>query len=247
MARRLPRTLLALTVCAPIVLVSFVAGSPLASGAGRRCDKVGTDHHDRLVGGDRGQVICGRGGNDVLIGRGGNDVLVGGRGNDKLEGDSGDDTLNGGKGTDECRQNHGHGPSRACEKPFRNPLHACPVHGGNVLDNFGDPRPGGRTHEGVDILAGKGTPIHAPFAGKTEHDGGSLSGRAVYVHGRHGFVYNAHLSRFEPEGKVETGDVIGYVGSTGNAGSTNHDHFEWHPGGGKARDPYDLVIRACRG
>ena len=58
------------------------------------------------------------------------------------------------------------------------------------------PRPGGRSHEGVDILAPKGTPIHAPFSGKTEHDHGSLSGRAVYVHGED---YHAVMSRMLAE------------------------------------------------
>ena len=69
----------------------------------------------------------------------------------------------------------------------------------------------------------------------------------MYLYGEDGFVFNAHVSRFKPEGRVKTGDLIGFVGSTGNAGRTNHDQFEWHPGGGNAVDPYDLVKKACKG
>jgi Ca2+-binding RTX toxin-like protein len=223
------------------------AGAAALSDSTKRCDVVGTEKADHIRPKDRAQVICGRGGDDVIDGGAGDDTLLGGKGRDVLMGGGGNDTLNGGRSVDTCRQNGGHGKLRSCEKPVYQPFRACPVEGGNILDNFGDPRPGGRTHEGVDILAPKGTPIHAPFAGTTEHDHGSLSGRAVFVHGEDGFVYNAHLSRFKPEGRVKTGDVIGFVGSTGNAGSTNHDHFEWHPHDGEAVDPYDLVKKACKG
>jgi Ca2+-binding RTX toxin-like protein len=233
-----------LTASGAFGVVTRIA-STSASASTKRCDVVGTQKEDRIRPKDRAQVICGLGGDDVIGGGAGDDTLLGGKGRDLLMGGGGNDTLNGGRAVDTCRQNDGHGALRSCEKPVYQPFKACPVEGGNILDNFGDPRSGGRTHEGVDILAPKGTPIHAPFPGKTEHDHGSLSGRAVYVHGEDGFVYNAHLSRFKPEGRVKTGDVIGFVGSTGNAGSTNHDHFEWHPHDGKAVDPYDLVKKAC--
>jgi murein DD-endopeptidase MepM/ murein hydrolase activator NlpD len=57
-------------------------------------------------------------------------------------------------------------------------------------------------------------------------------------------VYNAHLSRLGKLGQVETGDVIGYVGNTGNT-DVNHDHFEWHPGNGLAVDPHEFLLRVC--
>jgi murein DD-endopeptidase MepM/ murein hydrolase activator NlpD len=38
--------------------------------------------------------------------------------------------------------------------------------------------------------------------------------------------------------------VIGYVGHTGDT-SANHDHFEWHPDGGPAVDPYDFLMKVC--
>jgi hypothetical protein len=126
--------------------------SASASASTKRCDVVGTRKADRIRPKDRAQVICGRGGDDVIEGGAANDTLLGGKGRDTLLGGGGNDTLNGGRAVDTCRQNDGHGALRSCEKPVDQPFKACPVEGGNILDNFGDPRPGGRTHEGVDIL-----------------------------------------------------------------------------------------------
>jgi murein DD-endopeptidase MepM/ murein hydrolase activator NlpD len=129
------------------------------------------------------------------------------------------------------------------------PLALCPVGGPHaVSDNFGDTRhePGGGTHihQGNDIMAATGTPILAPFDGVASVSRSFLGGLGVYVHGEYGYVYNAHLSLLGTLGPVETGDVIGYVGSTGSS-SAPHDHFEWHPENGPAVDPYDYLMLVC--
>jgi murein DD-endopeptidase MepM/ murein hydrolase activator NlpD len=112
-------------------------------------------------------------------------------------------------------------------------LQVCPVGMPRaVYDGFGAPRYGGgyHPHAGNDIIAPMGTPIYAPFPGTAHSSYNTLGGNAVYVEGANGYVYNAHLSAYSEHsnGPVQTGDVIGYVGATGDT-STPHDHFEWHP------------------
>ncbi len=116
----------------------------------------------------------------------------------------------------------------------------------NISPNFGDPRDGGaRTHEGEDIMAVKGTPIVSPTEAVVVRVGaGPSEGNYVYTANPGGetFVY-MHLDRIG-EG-VSTGDVlkegdlIGYVGNTGNAsGGGAHLHFEIHDKDNKPTDPY---------
>lgn len=125
---------------------------------------------------------------------------------------------------------------------------ACPVPGGAISDDFGAPRYGGgyHTHEGNDIFAPEGTPIHAPFGGTASGANNTLGGISVIVTGSQGYVYNAHMSGTASLGPVQAGDVIGYVGSTGDAqGTSPHDHFEWHPGNGAAVDPHPYLLQVC--
>jgi murein DD-endopeptidase MepM/ murein hydrolase activator NlpD len=141
-------------------------------------------------------------------------------------------------------------PSVVPKRPDRI-LQVCPVdRPRRYIDDFGDARWGGgfHRHQGNDIMAPHGTPIRAPFDGRAEKSISSSGGLGVYVYGKRGFVFNAHLARFGKLGKVKGGDVIGYVGNSGNArGTSSHDHFEWHPGGGPAVSPFPFLNEACRG
>lgn len=129
------------------------------------------------------------------------------------------------------------------------PFRACPVDAPrSYIDDFGYPRSGGRSHQGNDIFAPHGTPIRAPFAGTARESSNSLGGLSVHVYAGNGdFVYNAHLSRYAGvNGQVQAGELIGYVGNTGNAvGTPPHNHFEYHPGGGAAVSPYVYLNAVC--
>jgi murein DD-endopeptidase MepM/ murein hydrolase activator NlpD len=126
----------------------------------------------------------------------------------------------------------------------------CPVKGAITYDaSFGyfvQKRPGtpAHVHQGIDIMAAAGAPIVATFDGVAVASPNRLGGLAVKVYGDTGFTYNAHLSAYGKLGKVKAGDVVGYVGSTGNAGGP-HNHFEWHPGDGSAADPYAYLNAVC--
>lgn len=129
------------------------------------------------------------------------------------------------------------------------PLQRCPVDGAVVVsDGFGDIRdmPGTprHIHQGNDIMAPTGAPIIAPFDGEAVAGSSDLGGNSVKVYGAGGYVYNAHLSAYGKLGSVQAGDVIGYVGSTGNA-TAPHNHFEWHPGDGAAVDPFLYLAAVC--
>jgi murein DD-endopeptidase MepM/ murein hydrolase activator NlpD len=124
-------------------------------------------------------------------------------------------------------------------------IQRCPVAGPNsFVDSFGWPRVG-HTHQGIDLIAPYGTPIVAAHPGSVSRSSSSSGGLQAYVHGSGGYTFYAHLSGYAASGSVAAGTVIGYVGSTGNAGSTNHLHFELHPGGGAAVNPYQLLVAVC--
>jgi peptidoglycan LD-endopeptidase LytH len=125
----------------------------------------------------------------------------------------------------------------------------CPVGGTvNFGDTWGAARSGGRSHQGTDMMAASGTPAVAPTNGDMVHKASGLGGTTYYVYGDNGHTYyGAHLSAYEGgERHVQAGETIGYVGSSGNASaSAPHLHFEFHPNGGSAVNPYDLLDRAC--
>ena len=125
-------------------------------------------------------------------------------------------------------------------------LDVCPVDGPHDFeDSWGWPRSGGRTHEGVDLIADRGTPIVAVRDGTVEHTQSRLGGRSAWLITDEGLrFYYAHLDEWAgPEREVEAGDVIGTVGSTGNARGP-HLHFEIRPGD-DAVNPYAFTVDAC--
>ena len=123
----------------------------------------------------------------------------------------------------------------------------CPVQGTmRHVNDWGFPRSGGRFHEGNDLFAARGTPVVAVVAGSAEQKVGAIGGNQVKLVGDDGATYHyTHLDRFGAGGRVNAGDVIGYVGTTGNAaGGTPHVHFEVHTAAGVV-NPYPRVAAAC--
>ena len=128
----------------------------------------------------------------------------------------------------------------------------CPVEGAGKFDfsnSFGAPREGRRKHGGNDVFAKRGTPVVASVAGTLRGVTGGNVGIGYYLAGDDGVTYyGAHLARLVAgDGRVERGEVIGAVGSSGNAvGTPPHLHFEVKPRNGAAVDPYRLLRKWCR-
>lgn len=125
------------------------------------------------------------------------------------------------------------------------------------IDSWGYPRMTGTAsahwHQGTDVFAEYGTPLIASENGVLDRVGvGSLGGNKLWVRGDSGTeYYYAHLAAFAPgvaDGvEVRAGEVVGYVGDTGNArGTSPHLHFEIHPGGVGPINPYP-VLKAAYG
>lgn len=121
-----------------------------------------------------------------------------------------------------------------------------------LIDSWGFPRMTGTAdshwHEGIDIFAPAGTPLLATERGVVTRIGsGRLGGLRLWLRGESGTDwYYAHLSGFAEglsEGQVvEVGEIIGYVGNTGNAvGTPPHLHMQVHPNGGEPVNPYPLL------
>jgi len=123
-----------------------------------------------------------------------------------------------------------------------------PVAGPHSFSNDWHAPRTGHLHQGNDIFAAMGTPCVACVTGTVNQGQGKNAGLYVRLVGDDGNVfYYMHLQRFAATGHVSAGTVIGYVGDTGNAvGGPPHLHFEIHPGGGPAINPYPILVAADR-
>lgn len=127
-------------------------------------------------------------------------------------------------------------------------LAAFPVAGGAQFTNdWGAARADTGTHKGTDLFAATGTPVVAVEDGTISKMGPSaIGGNRIWLNGRY---YYAHLSRFaqgiRPGAQVKAGQVIGYVGTTGDAkGTSPHLHFGFDPNGTQGQswaNPYPLL------
>ena len=130
------------------------------------------------------------------------------------------------------------------------PLWICPVDGGTFFNDWGFPRGGGaRYHEGNDVFASLGTPVRAPVSGLVVFRTGSIGGYQFNLQGDDGLIYlGSHMNSFEgSDRRVGGGEVLGYVGNSGNAvGTRYHLHFAMYLSG-QAINPYpSLVASGCK-
>jgi murein DD-endopeptidase MepM/ murein hydrolase activator NlpD len=120
----------------------------------------------------------------------------------------------------------------------------------DLSDSWHDPRSGGRVHKGIDIFAARGTEVVAVADGIISYIGDQrLGGHCVWLTTENGAsFYYAHLDRWAAglyEGmEVQSGDLIGYVGNTGNAAHTpSHLHFAVNESD-EMVNPFPLLKRA---
>ncbi len=139
----------------------------------------------------------------------------------------------------------------------------------SYIDDFGQARPGG-AHQGNDLMAVKKTPVVAVEPGKVKFwTTSAAAGCMLYLYGDSGTTYMyIHLNNdltmrndnrgkcvagvsyargLKDGAKVQAGQMIGYVGDSGDAnGIASHLHFEVHPNNGAAVSPYPYLQSAQR-
>lgn len=129
----------------------------------------------------------------------------------------------------------------AARAAARAPRWVLPVSGAGWSASFGESGSAWSSgyHTGQDFTAPSGTPVHAVGDGTiTSATWSDAYGNIIEItHSNGDQSWYAHMTGFErTSGPVSAGDVIGYVGCTGNCYGS-HVHFEYHPGGGDAADP----------
>jgi murein DD-endopeptidase MepM/ murein hydrolase activator NlpD len=135
----------------------------------------------------------------------------------------------------------------AARAAARAPQWVMPVPGAGWSASFGEAGSmwSSGYHTGQDFTAPSGTPVHAATTGTiTSATWSDAYGNIIEItHPNGDQSWYAHMSSFErTSGTVSAGDVIGYVGCTGNCFG-DHLHFEYHPGGGEAADPVAWLHR----
>lgn len=143
-------------------------------------------------------------------------------------------------------------PSPSTTVPPAEPgVRICPVDGATTFrDSWGEPRPGGRGHAGTDMMAAPGTPLVAIESGVIWYMSWHYAGgNGLYIDGDSGDRwYYAHMQDYAPGiatgVTVTAGQLVGYVGSTGNA-STPHLHLGYLPGADYYDNPYPIVAALC--
>ena len=124
-------------------------------------------------------------------------------------------------------------------------LRIFPVAGdARFTNDWSFPRSGSRSHLGNDLFAPEGTPLVAVDDGEIRFGTDPLGGNIANLYANDGArYYYAHLVGFEgTRRRVRAGEVIGYLGKTGNTANTPpHVHFEVHPGGGEAVNPFSML------
>lgn len=124
----------------------------------------------------------------------------------------------------------------------------CPVDGAAFMNDWGFPRGGGvRYHEGNDLFVSRGTPVRAPVSGTLKQKTGTVGGLQFSLDGSDGVRYiGTHMDQFGKTGTVNAGDIIGYVGNTGNAvGTSPHLHFGMYYQGTPVNPYPSLIAHGC--
>jgi len=127
--------------------------------------------------------------------------------------------------------------------PVSLPVPVEGVEPARLVDTWGAARSGGRKHEGIDIFAPRDAQVLAATRGIVVRRGWNpLGGRTISILGPGGqYHYYAHLEGYDDPDVgdwVEAGQVIGYVGDSGNAqGTPTHLHYGIYETGG-AINPY---------
>jgi murein DD-endopeptidase MepM/ murein hydrolase activator NlpD len=128
----------------------------------------------------------------------------------------------------------------------------CPVAGASAFsDTWNNPRDPNRQHHGTDLVAAEGTPLVAIENGRIWSPNWHWAGGiGLYIRGDSGDIYYyAHMQKYAPGivsgTRVGAGQLVGYVGNTGNS-SIPHLHIGYQPGGGPLTNPYQLMVKLCR-